>query len=92
MQLGVAVGCWLDLWPGPAASPPSFMGGWKAIVFRSVLCRHISSSRVWRIALWSLGTSLVWPAVGQASQLELALSAVMQENGINEEEKFRPAI
>ena len=95
LQLGVAAASCPDLWPGLAMSPQSFTGGggwWKAVVFRNLLRRPISWSRVWRIALWSAGTSLVWPAVGRVSQLELALSAVTWKDIVNKEEHFRPAI
>lgn len=66
-----------DLQPDPAASPGSLAGGRKVVVFRSLLCRQSGSSGVWRISLLSPGTSLVWPAVDGASQLELALSTRM---------------
>lgn len=64
--------CW-DLWRGPASSSrPLVCGG--AVVLSRPLCRQLSSSGLWRIALWLPGTSAVWPAVGQANQLGLALS------------------
>lgn len=79
--------CW-DLWPGPAASQVPH-GRRKAVVFRNLLCRHFNLSGVWSIALWSMGTSLLWPAVGRVSQLELALSTMVWESVVNKAENER---
>ena len=64
--------CW-DLWWGPASSSRPLVWG-EPVVLSRPLCRQLSSSGRWRIALWLPSTSPVWPAVGQASQLGLALS------------------
>ena len=59
---------------GPSLHPPGPSCAGKPVLLRRPLCRQVSSSGLWRIALWSPGTSPVWPAVSQASQLGLALS------------------
>lgn len=52
-------------------SPSWGAGGrwWKAVAFRNLLCRHISPSGVWSVALRPLGTSPAGPAVARGSQL-----------------------